>query len=195
MIVSEVGFKHQIERLGEAFTPKAFNPSRVKLIRQWVDELTDQEFARICDHFIASFKSAPLPVDFKEAAKKELRAHPRPRSQFQAPYVIQCPECNDVGVVRMLQGDISVLGLCDCAQGRDQVWKLPVAKNVTGYRNQPVPPESFLPSLGRVKDAKTNEEARRLEANIMNWAEGKIQWWREKVRISEEYWKHNVGDL
>lgn len=77
-------FEWQIKRLESTFGEKYFDVERLDLIRQHVMWMEMGDFAAIVSHFIATFKFAPLPKDFKEAmiqhrnqnSKSDLRSKP-----------------------------------------------------------------------------------------------------------------------
>lgn len=81
-------FKHQIERLESTFGEKHFDLERLDLIKSEVMFLELGEFSRIVSQFIAAFRSAPLPKDFKEAVmayKRNRVEDPRSKPEIFRP--------------------------------------------------------------------------------------------------------------
>ncbi len=187
-------FRKQIDRLIEEFSPKSFGPGKVALIEDAVRDLSDQEFLKIVNHFLGQ-RQAPIPNDFREAARRERVA--RPRQEFGPPpeYVPRCRECLDVGIVAMVRPELAVLGKCHCPQGNWQPWNLPIARAIPGYQVTPLPWEMFKPLIPRYRAVRRADDAKIVELATMREIWKKVEWWREKMRISEEYWANNQDDL
>lgn len=64
-------FKFQMHRLEDTFGAKNFTMERLELIERFCMWMSLGQFSHICDHFISSFRYAPLPKDFKDAAIRE----------------------------------------------------------------------------------------------------------------------------
>lgn len=69
--MNELEFTSQMKRLENTFGEKHFDIERLTLIRRHVFDLPIFNFARIVDHLISTMRLAPLPKDFKEAARAE----------------------------------------------------------------------------------------------------------------------------
>lgn len=69
-------FQFQMKRLESAFGEKHFDLERLDLIKQSVFWMELGQFSSVVDHFISSFRQAPLPKDFKEAAIHERNKMP-----------------------------------------------------------------------------------------------------------------------
>lgn len=106
------------------------------------------------------------------------------RSRFKE---INCKSCNNVGVVRVKRPDkIPALALCDCDQGSRLPWNLPRVKALPGLLDekevmtQPLPYWDFHPGV----HAKTLDDE-----GIKSFIPERVQWWKEKIKTSEELWK------
>jgi hypothetical protein len=64
-------FNQQMGRLYSLFGEKNFPPERLKIIWSSVEGLDDGSFTKIINHFVSSFRQAPLPKDFNEASRLE----------------------------------------------------------------------------------------------------------------------------
>lgn len=64
-------FKAQIQRLEKRFGEKYFSDDVLILIRKALQGLDNHHLLKITDHYLSTFRQAPLPKDFFEAAKKE----------------------------------------------------------------------------------------------------------------------------
>lgn len=69
--MTPIHFNSEMGRIYSLFGDKFYPSERIKLIWHSVNRLPDESFTRIVDHLISSFRQAPLPKDFKEAAVAE----------------------------------------------------------------------------------------------------------------------------
>lgn len=86
-----------------------------------------------------------------------------------APY---CSRCKCIGVVELSQGQLKTLAKCNCEWGKvlaNEQWLLPTTP-VDGWAEEALKPWEFRPT------------------EQMKY-EQKIYWWRERVRMAEEFWK------
>lgn len=94
-------------------------------------------------------------------------------NQPQTPERKVCRYCLDVGVIHVLVEGTETLALCVCDQGRAQGWKLPFAnqieKDLSSLIWEPVDWRDFRPTPDHPYEEK-------------------VKWWREKVRIAEDFW-------
>lgn len=89
---------------------------------------------------------------------------------------VACAKCRDLGVLELSQGAFTTLALCDCEWGKSAVnltWALPRIE-VSGYTHQPIKAHLFIPTLQMPYEEKIN-------------------WWRERVRTAESFWKEQGG--
>lgn len=93
-----------------------------------------------------------------------------------------CLMCNDVGVVRIKVEDLGTLIKCSCEFGKDQIWALPSISEMRPgtFEQAPLPAEQFSPPF----KPKT-------QTGALSFIKEKISWWKEKVRMAEEYWSNN----
>lgn len=78
--MTEDEFIYQMKRLENEFSSKHFGYERLNRIKQCVMDLTPYGFSRVIDHMIDNFRQAPLPKDFREAARAERNAYADLRS-------------------------------------------------------------------------------------------------------------------
>lgn len=114
-------FDNQIQRLSSTFGKNAFSDERVKLIWNSCNKLSNDEFAKITNFFIASSRQAPLPEEFRSSASNELNRRERERADVQ----FDCRQCDDVGFfeamcIKQFHEDLE-LGrhytfMCNCAK-------------------------------------------------------------------------------
>lgn len=65
-------FEIQLARLRQTFGKNAYDAApRIEMIWDLVSDLTGAQFKSVADHFVSSSRHAPLPTDFKEAARAE----------------------------------------------------------------------------------------------------------------------------
>lgn len=118
-------FDQQMEKLKSSFGLKSFEGQKSILIWKYVQNLFDSEFEKIVDHMIASFRYAPLPNDFNEAAKAELKSRYqsgwKERTEKEAARPIDCEWCIDSGFLYCSESDnptTQFFMLCDCPAGK-----------------------------------------------------------------------------
>jgi hypothetical protein len=115
-------FRSQLIRVSEQFGAKAITAERSRMIWHVTKDLHEGAFMRIVDHFLASFRYAPLPKDFIEAALRERAGMSQARFQEQSSSrEPQCNKCCDAGVFEVshdMSGKI-VFVRCSCDAGKD----------------------------------------------------------------------------
>lgn len=169
-------FQLQIQRLESAFPGKHFSGQRVDLIWSAVCFLDIDSFMKIVDNMISSFRFAPLPKDFADAAKEERNKETKWLSQDERNKIeatpIKCRQCFDSGIVYLKnQHGTEVWSRCNCELGITNPSLLPIySPQWPNHKLQRFPSEDWIP-----KEIGTLE-------NLMNG-------WNEKKRISELYWK------
>ena len=193
--MNSLEFDHEMAIMVSEF--KAFmKPARMGLIWNFVQDLTAVQLRRINAHFLATMKTAPLPVNYKEAVQRERNARPN-ISQEPAPiYIPACKTCLDVGVVTVKKNGDMTFAKCGridhngkrCKFADIQPWKLPFADEISGYEVSPVPWEAFKPKIMRRNDPRDHKEAKVFEAQAMRAINEKAKWWRETIRIAERGW-------
>lgn len=67
--MTEMEFDKEMEKLRAEFGSNYFKASRLKLIWDYVSDLSSYEFSRIVNGFLGKLRHAPLPEDFKEEAR------------------------------------------------------------------------------------------------------------------------------
>lgn len=68
-------FTNQMHRLSSTFGANRFDPERTDLIKSFVLWMEFGDFAFMISNFISTFRSAPLPKDFKEAVDAHRQRH------------------------------------------------------------------------------------------------------------------------
>ena len=111
-------FRTQMERLEQTFGEKAFNKHRLALIQRTLYGLPFDSLRKIIDHMISSFRYAPLPKDFKEAASKERAALPKPKSDEVRVMTFDCDTCLDCGFNAVRADGKYYFVRCRCDLGR-----------------------------------------------------------------------------
>lgn len=96
-------FKFQISRLESTFGERNFDTERLDLIMTSVMWMELGEFSKIVSHFIATFRSAPLPKDFKEAAM--IQRHRAEKSQVRDSIPIFDENFKNEGLKNLLAKD------------------------------------------------------------------------------------------
>lgn len=68
-------FQSQIKKLSEAFPGKNFDQARIGMIWSFCHDLANEQFSFIANHFIKTRSATrpPLPADFDEAARLEIK--------------------------------------------------------------------------------------------------------------------------
>lgn len=97
-----------------------------------------------------------------------------------------CFQCDDLGVVRVISREepIESLMLCDCEEGRDQRYALPRWEYNLGrlYRREKCPLSWFKPDMVVVAPGR--------EMKLQETIASKVEYWRAKIAIAEEFWEH-----
>lgn len=68
--MSRKSFEMHSIRLAEQWGSNNFSGARLRLIYQDCEKLTEQQYIKIVDHFLRTFRYAPLPKDFTDEARK-----------------------------------------------------------------------------------------------------------------------------
>jgi hypothetical protein len=99
---------------------------------------------------------------------------PKPQVQYQAVSFadLECATCDSIGYVVVTHEGNDLWALCDCSGAQRHRFKLPLAKDIGPSRI--VNHKDFIPESGKVGDIGE-----------------KVEWFKEKMRICEQYWKHN----
>ena len=111
-------FKKQMDRLVAVFGDKPFHQEKIKLIFGSVRSLPEDSFEAIVTHFLSTFRSAPLPKDFHEAAIKERNNMPKARSEDPVEEEL-CKWCLNSGLMEIhhKQSEKDYLVRCGCEEG------------------------------------------------------------------------------
>lgn len=198
--MNHVEFDHEMQIMVTEFK-SVFTAGRMKLIWDFVEDLDTKDLRKINAHFLASSRTAPLPIDYRDAARKEKQAKPQHFHKNDSPHVMLCVACNDVGVVRLDHNGYWTLALCDakdrlgrkCTQGDWQIWKLPFASEVAGAKTEVLPWQEFKPDIKTKNFSSKSFFSEKKDDDLKQIKFGgaikeKVVWWRERVRIAEAYW-------
>lgn len=168
-------FNDQIQRLVSTFGKTNFSDERVKLIWNISERLNENEFKQIVNHFLANARYAPLPDDFNQAVKAELKSRPQGYMAIDVTRGKPCTKCLGTGemeaqcIVEMFnllaptisqsdyaeyvrRHDKTTLGvmfgfICDCSNGASYNGKAKVrwSDTCTQYY-MPIHQQEFLPT-------------------------------------------------
>lgn len=183
-------FQNQMQRLTGTFGKNHFSDERMALIWRTVKELNKRQFENIVDHFLASFRQAPLPADFLKAYYEERRAAMTQQTTFQGSAQaeekpLDCLECAETGFCFVKDETIQapILMRCSCQMGANAVAShIPQWRPEIGglFPRQKFPMEGFKPKL-------------RIGEEVMGdgfWA--RVERWKARIQFSEDYWKHQI---
>lgn len=166
-------FKIQIGRLESLFGAKAFPEQRLKIIWHWTKDLYDYEFEKIITHMASALRQPPMPVEFKEAAGREMRSRYGQNSvDLSQYYNISCEYCFDTGICQAssLEDDFKTLAECDCIIACDR--NLPKINAIINFTKEPLDTSWFKP------------ESEMIEKSILDKAES----WLSRISTAENYW-------
>jgi hypothetical protein len=172
-------FDIQIDRLESVFGERAFSGERCKLIWRAVERLSWKSFERICDHLIASCRHAPLPKDFADAVRAEIKNQPRAQKE-DAPYVILCECCLDSGVcqARGRRSEQVYFIRCTCEVGEK-----------SHHIELPMWVDTFADVFERRAIDHTEWKPNRFDPNHpIASIQDKVNLWRAKMRASKAFW-------
>lgn len=181
--VTESQFNIQMERLYAVFGEKSFTEQRNAITWKYVGGLPYTNFIKIIDHFIGSFRYAPLPEDFKIASISERRSMAGSIGIIYAvPDVIKCRECDDLGILRVnhLRESIEMLVRCVCNASPTD--KLPIwnEKKSGDWIKSKCPIDWFKPKQNLPEDDN--------KALKVLWPF--VESWKAKLKFAEEFWVH-----
>ena len=185
-VLTQYQFNIQMERLSSVFGEKAFSEQRLALIWRHVEKLSYPAFFKITEHFLGSFRFAPLPNDFKDAVGSEMRSNPRRGVEVQT-WAPTCSECDDTGVVVVCpEPEIESLMRCLCDKGTNHFSKLPEWSNsVSKWKKEKCPTEWFRPDEMK---SDANGEIR-WQASLNK----KSEYWKAKVNLAEQFWIYHCN--
>lgn len=113
----------------------------------------------------------------EERKKKEAEAlETKARFKLRTP----CLRCLDVGILKVKIDSLATLARCSCKSGRELSYVLPLVTEIEPEFESPLPESLFKPPP---------ELSLTLAAT--HFILEKISWWREKLKLAEEYWAHN----
>ncbi len=179
-------FDQEMARIYEVFKRTQYTAERTELIFKGLCNLPRESFRRIVTHFISTYKTAPLPKDFFEAAIRE-RNHIGFKKESK-PREIWCKKCNDSGVVNVLHkaSKKRLFMHCDGIQENGTTcddrnpWNLPrwAPSLDTDF--------TFIPFFGEeaLKWKPKKFSPARLEESLKD----KVEEWKLMVRVSEQFW-------
>lgn len=112
--MNPVEFDIEMGRLYGVFPRSNFSDERRKLIFYIVESLPASSFRRIVDHFIATFRQAPLPKDFIEAKVRENHNAPRQSGAYSPAPDPNCEKCYDSGILEIQHESGPDIYFCRC---------------------------------------------------------------------------------
>ncbi len=169
-------FEQAINRLKKTFPATQFGEERERLMFRAVASLPAENLNRIVDHFIATFRQAPLPKDFLEAAAKE-RIHLKPLRDQTPPPPPGCRLCLDSGIinVRYAKTRRDVFMNCNC--GAQSVRDFPF------WSREMESDFTLAPFSGRDWAPKQASDKSFTES-----LKEKVEEWKLKLQISHGFW-------
>jgi hypothetical protein len=92
----------------------------------------------------------------------------------------QCRICStnqlgrdEIGIVNVIYQGAKTLVRCSCWYGSRERWRLPFLSDIEVESHSPLDNRLFIPSNG------------------LKSIDDKVAWWRETVKIAEDFWSHN----
>ena len=96
--MTENEFMVQMNRISDCFGKEHYNNATImQMIWSYVKDSSYSNLAAIVNHFIATARKAPLPIDFKDAMSAESRIHTGALEKLKAP--TKCYKCQDIGSI------------------------------------------------------------------------------------------------
>lgn len=116
--MTEIYFREQIGRLSSEW-PKSFSPEKQKLIAKALKDVPDYAVEKIVTHFLSTFRQAPLPKDFIDAALRETLGREQRRAEEYIDREPRCPKCWDCGVFEVQHDQTREIAFirCSCLEG------------------------------------------------------------------------------
>lgn len=177
-------FNIQIGRLMSVFGKKNFqSEARLAMIWDAVRGLEPHQFLSIVDHIIANCRNAPLPNDFREAAKGLKRYdQEHTLSPISKPPCLLCLDCGAV-LVRHLEGSNEEFFMkCDCGSEQSAFWDLPIygSKYQKYFVRQKMDSERWRPAQFNPKAVSLSLQAKANE-------------WKVLMKKSQKFWKEHLS--
>jgi hypothetical protein len=174
-------FTYELHDVEDAFSKK-YKKRQLKLIYKYVQDLSNDEFKRICDVICEQRRSWPTPQDFLEFAVTSRRTNKGYNKPIKVESKIECTDCYDSGVFRIVftEGEFNPAVCCHCSKGEywQSIWNLPRWDREFEmlFEKVPIDPKKFIPP--DIKNKNTN-------VAIMIHARK----WRKVIEKSRHYWK------
>ncbi len=152
-----------------------------------IGDFTPSLLHELCNLIIDSCEHAPKTSKFLEFSNIVRARHREGVREADPEIQLYCYFCSDLGVIRAFStdGTHDTLMRCLCSDDADKSnWKLPkLTKDWRPlYRPEPCPVSWFKPAI-----LHTNPDGSiKLEETLNH----KLEYWRAKVRIAEEFWMH-----
>lgn len=190
MRITEGQFDIQMQRIYQTFGEKNYSSQRMALIWQVAKQVSYQDFEKICNHLLATFRYAPLPKDFADAVTAEARGKNFEDIGRYSDQVrininqIDCASCNDVGVVKVdyRDGGGTTLMRCLCAQAAlhsDEIVQWDRALGQV-FNTAPCPAEWFKPNI---KDSDSDKQiSREIEKTMHAWG--------GRLKLAKDFWNY-----
>lgn len=121
-----------LDEFDSAFAPittkwkNNYSPEQVERIFKHVRDLNSWHLKLIVDAFLDTARQAPLPRDFRDAArayKKRLGI-----SEKKHEYKYECEHCRDGGMLSLTDRTDGhrTFARCDCQRGKIETWNIPI---------------------------------------------------------------------
>lgn len=166
-------FVEEMNRLATVFK-NIIDPGRIKRYYEKVQDIPNEAFSAIVNHYLDTFKNQPLPMDFEKSAKEWKKDFYEKNGYFfssslnQATayeYLLCCKNCYDSGFVFMAVNIDQVMSnewaYCDCASGEkkatEAIYELPRLDHEMKhlFTVKEFPTEYFVPSITSSDNVKS----------------------------------------
>lgn len=189
--VLQKDFLEVINTMAEVF-PNISGKARLKYYYNAVKDVPLKCLRDISSAFLMSSKYMPLPTDFVDAVSEWKKKNNFSKYNPDDPSKIDCPKCDDLGVLVMnkSEGDFYSLINCSCEVSMPQTLKAPKWSNqlAGGYKVEKCPLEWFKPK----------------NIEHFHWENPEVQVilseWKSKKQSAEKHWAslgyvHNQGGV
>jgi hypothetical protein len=174
-MIGMIEFEEQKKRLEDNYGKK-FTTGQLTIIIRFVNKilpLDAWEFERVVTHFIASKKSLPVPNDFLEAARSEVRRRQNHKPSTEERDPPDHPLCRDTGIVWKLCDGIPIIHHCYCEKGSvdDGFFRITI-DDINSLA--PFPDEDFKPK--KISGG-----------SMMKAMEERVNWLKSEKHMAREY--------
>lgn len=170
----------------EAFESRRFPHVVLERIHTKVTDLTPTQMREMCNLIIDTVEHAPKASKVAEFANI-IRSRHRVGIQDKAQEIpIICNACDDLGVIRAIATDQSHESLlrCSCWEGSRSSWDMPQYTTSWAplYRREKCPVSWFKPQRHEGPIIKKG-------GLFVSDVERKMEYWRAKISLAEQFWK------